>query len=76
MEIIAYMIMFSPLLLVAMGIYWLLFGHRWKYRNPYDRTCKVCNRHEVSHCWDLKSWNRSWWEIFDEGDATKHQRFK
>jgi hypothetical protein len=20
--------------------------HKWKYRNPYDRTCELCGRHE------------------------------
>lgn len=46
--------------------------HRWQYRNPYDRTCRTCGRHEVAHGWaaELHIW---WWEVFDEGDQGKHQ---
>lgn len=46
--------------------------HHWRYRNPYDRTCKVCGRHEVSHC--SVSWRNAWWEVFSEGDRAKHAR--
>lgn len=45
--------------------------HSWVYRNPYDRRCSVCNRHEVSHCFP-DNWNASWWEVFNDGDITKH----
>ena len=52
---------------------WIFFGgHSWKYRNPYDRTCQVCGKHEVSHCSDIENWSRAWWEIFAAGDETKH----
>lgn len=52
---------------------WMVFGrHKWAYRNPYDRTCKMCGRHEVSHCADLDSWNRAWWETWNDGDERKH----
>ena len=50
----------------------LLSPHKWEYRNPYDRTCSVCGRHEVSHCYSGE-WSRSWWECFDDGDANKHK---
>jgi hypothetical protein len=52
---------------------WKVFGrHKWGYYNPYDRTCKVCGRREVSHCASLDSWNKSWGETWDEGDERKH----
>jgi len=52
---------------------WMVFGrHKWAYHNPYDRTCKVCGRREVSHCADPESWNRSWWEAWNDGDERKH----
>jgi hypothetical protein len=42
--------------------------HKWKYRNPYDRTCELCDRHEqaFTHAWDLwrvyNEWKYTWWE--------------
>jgi len=45
--------------------------HDWYYRNPYDRTCRKCGRNEVSHCLPGE-WNRAWWEVFNEGDESKH----
>lgn len=43
------------------------FGwHSWRYRNPYDRTCDVCGRHEVEHCYDLTD-KYGFWEVFHEG---------
>lgn len=52
----------------------LLFSdHRWEYRNPYDRTCAICGRHEVSHCRGMETWNIAWWEVFDEGDPQAHK---
>lgn len=44
--------------------------HKWKYRNPYSRTCELCDRHEefVTHVWDLwRTYNESrygWWEVY------------
>lgn len=50
----------------------LLGLHVWRYRNPYDRTCSVCGRHEVAHCW---AWGgNSWWEVFNEGESRKHKK--
>lgn len=52
---------------------WKVFGsHKWGYRNPYYRICKVCDRREVSHCADFESWYKSWWETFDDGDERRH----
>lgn len=52
---------------------WKVFGrHKWNYYNPYDRTCEVCGRREVSHCADIYSWNRAWWETWNEGNEWKH----
>lgn len=50
----------------------VLRGHRWSYHNPYDRTCTVCARHEVEHCWAGHP-NQSWWEVFDEGNPEAHR---
>lgn len=53
----------------------LLWRHKWKYYNPYDRVCTVCGRHEVEHMLreNLPNLNsRGWWEVFDEGDESKH----
>lgn len=49
--------------------------HRWDYRNPYDRTCHICGRHEVEHRWHTEPGigNRSWWEVFADGDPSKHR---
>lgn len=44
--------------------------HKWEYRNPYDRRCRICGRIEVAHC--LDDWSRDWWEVFNEGDPSKH----
>lgn len=46
--------------------------HKWVYRNPYSRRCKVCGEHEESYCMSLDTWNRSWWETHNEGDHSKH----
>jgi len=59
---------------------WLAFGsHKWEYHrtpsgkiNPYSRICSVCGRHEESVCQSLESWNRSWWEVWNDGDEQKH----
>lgn len=45
--------------------------HHWRYRNPFDRTCRVCGRHEVFHGFDTALTHQNgWWELFDDGDAT------
>lgn len=59
--------------LALLVLHRLTVRHKWEYRNPYDRTCKVCGRHEVSHCW-AGSWGSSWWEVFREGDLDKHKK--
>ena len=52
---------------------WRIFGsHTWRYRNPYDRTCEVCGRNEVSHCAAMESWDRAWWEVWNDGEEQKH----
>lgn len=43
------------------------FIHKWDYHNPYNRTCKICMRHEVKHCRSLETWRYDWWEVFFEG---------
>lgn len=48
--------------------------HEWEYHNPYDRTCKVCGRHEVEHCRSLDTWAYGWWEVFREGDPALHNK--
>lgn len=45
--------------------------HRWSNRNPFDRTCSICGRHEVKHCY-VDNWNNDWWEVFSDGDLSKH----
>lgn len=42
-------------------IFWF---HQWEYRNPFDRTCHTCGRHEVQDCW---AWGR--WEVVSDGDT-------
>lgn len=67
-------------ILFIVGISWFAFflmhGHSWHYRNPFDRTCKKCGRHEVSHCWSMSTWNKAWWEVFNDGDAGEHKHRK
>jgi hypothetical protein len=48
--------------------------HRWVSHRPYRRTCSVCGRYEVSHCASMESWHNDWWEVFDNGDVSKHWR--
>lgn len=51
---------------------WRIFKwHSWEYRNPYDRTCKVCGKREVAHSFGGSSW---FWEVFSNGDAKKHEQ--
>lgn len=52
---------------------WKVFGrHQWHYRNPFDRTCQVCGRYEVSHCASMEAWTPAWWETWNDGDEAKH----
>ena len=52
---------------------WIIFGrHKWTYRNPYDRTCSVCGKHEIVYCSNVKGQSNSWWEVFNDGDESKH----
>jgi len=42
--------------------------HKWKYRNPYDRTCEICNRREqqmarvFSRDDGTEYYAANWWE--------------
>lgn len=65
----------SPLTVMFRWIRRKLGMHEWEYRNPYDRTCEVCGRHEVQYCWSW-DWGGGWWESHDDGDTSKHQREK
>ena len=50
-----------------------LWRHHWCYRNSYNRYCTVCGRHEVVFSNGRYAFDeRSWWEVFDEGQASKH----
>lgn len=49
--------------------------HIWSYRNPYDRTCTKCKRHEQEECWadeyaryGMESIGT--WEVYNEGDGS------
>ncbi len=47
-----------------MGLFRFLLSlanrHTWEYRNPFDRVCTKCGRHENAYQY---SWGgRSWWE--------------
>lgn len=43
----------------------ILSRHLWSYRNPYDRRCKKCCRHEVVHTCRVTGSNS--WEVFHPG---------
>lgn len=51
----------------VVGVAWM---HRWHYRNPFDRECSVCGRHEVEHFRTTTS--RSYYEVFDYGVVEAH----
>lgn len=51
------------------------YPHKWEYRNPSDRTCKICGRREVEHYWAGFP-EQSWWEVFDEGNEIAHHKIK
>lgn len=42
--------------------------HVWSYRNPHDRTCDGCGRHQVEHARHYTD-TRGWWETFQEGNG-------
>ena len=39
--------------------------HKWKYRNPYSRSCEICGEEQDVYCmaWDLWVPGRGWWEV-------------
>lgn len=45
--------------------------HVWSYRNPFDRTCEQCRRHEVFHGWSYAPLHQGWWEVFNEGNGRR-----
>lgn len=56
-------------------IRWL---HDWDYRNPFDRTCRICHRHETKWChpWqNALSRANGWWEVQRDGNALAHKNF-
>ena len=41
--------------------------HKWKYRNPSDRTCEICGRRENEMVFAIEGQNfmykgKTWWE--------------
>lgn len=38
-----------------------VFKHFWRYRNPANRTCTFCGKHQIqfARSWDM---SRGWWE--------------
>ena len=63
---------------VIITILIMLFGrdpiHDWQYRNPYDRTCKICGRNEQEECWgdDYESHGLNApgsWEVYRNGNG-------
>lgn len=56
---------------------WWRGRHKWEYRNPYDRTCAICGRHEVQYCadWrDVFDRFKGWWEAHREGNPALHAK--
>lgn len=42
--------------------------HDYRYRNPYDRTCRNCRRSQNEYMWSWQSWrDRGWWEVMHPG---------
>lgn len=43
--------------------------HDYRYRNPYDRTCRNCRRTENEYCWDMSEFysRNAWWEVMHPG---------
>ena len=64
---------FEPIPIVWAALKRNLWVHKWKYYNPYNRTCKVCNRQEVQHYTFNRFGSRvDYWEVFNEGDPENH----
>ena len=55
--------------------------HKWKYRNPYDRTCELCGENQQAVCmaWDLwrtyNEWKYTWWEVYKPSNKACTGRF-
>ena len=71
MEYILVFIFIAAILFVLISSFNnIVYGCKCKYRNPYDRSSKICGRHEVAHGWSETS--SHWWEVFSDGDKSKH----
>ena len=70
-----WLLIFVLLALLCWAISEPYTGHKWVHRNPYTRTCTVCDRQEDFHCWpgDMGT-GRGWWEEMREGAGKKMQR--
>ena len=74
----AYIPVFLVTLTVLLPVFVAAHLHRckdckgkWKYRNPYDRTCVDCGRNEQEFCYDMKLFHKpgqSWWEPMNRID--------
>lgn len=53
----------------------VFYFHRWVYRNPHDRTCKICGKHEVEH-YSLGFANKryNFWDVWVDGDEAEHYK--
>ncbi len=57
----------------------LFIWHRWEYRDPADRTCRVCGKREVQYCSDIDDFFNTascWWEVADDGNVENHYQPK
>lgn len=40
--------------------------HKWSYRNPFDRTCDICQKHQQEYARVFEGENpfykQGWWE--------------
>ena len=49
------MILFIVIVILLIGMILCMDAdkdpHDWEYRNPADRTCKICGQHEMEECW-------------------------
>ena len=77
------MILFIVIVILLIGMILCMDAdkdpHDWEYRNPADRTCKICGQHEMEECWAWDYQRRGlgaggWWEIYKPGDMTKHEK--
>lgn len=84
MELIYAILFMAILLALLIGVlklsdYLADYPHKWAYRNPYDRTCKICGRNEQEECWpdDYHRYGmraRGTWTVYREGDPKKHEK--